>query len=311
MHIHPLTFFWLMFGSWHRFFKNAGHFWHGGGWGAGVGPFLFRYMERHQVVRLNFMPPSRPLRKRVNGDSQSVGSTPRFVGGFLDARNKRVHWKKQVLMWKVLANHWRPRAFSMLMIKHRTHGGKLFVKAVRMFARKRVWWSWIVENTSLEAWTQESEEKCQALWHFGCIWITMDNQCTNKYISNIPLVSMELYIHPPADWLTIAYVWHIIAWLECDSCHNMFPSHVTGELCPHFIPFPITFARLRNEDLELKLNEVHNSAAEQITLFQAVKLDQHVNRRWWVTYVDPHRPILHVWVEHLNDESVAPDHLKP
>lgn len=105
MHIHPLTFFWLMFGSWHRFFKNAGHFWHGGGWGAGVGPFLFRYMERHQVVRLNFMPPSRPLRKRVNGDSQSVGSTPRFVGGFLDARNKRVHWKKQVLMWKVLANH--------------------------------------------------------------------------------------------------------------------------------------------------------------------------------------------------------------
>lgn len=29
---------------------------------------------------------------------------------------------------------------------------------------------------SLEAWTQESEEKCQALWHFGCIWITMDKQ---------------------------------------------------------------------------------------------------------------------------------------
>ena len=158
--------------------------------------------------------------------------------------------------------------------------------------------------------TQESEEKCQALWHFGCIWITIDNQCTNRYPTSL-LFQWNYTYTLQQTGLQSHTVWHKIAWLECDSCHNMFRSHVTGELCPHFIPFPITFARLRNEDLELKLNEVHNSAAEQITLFQAVKLDQHVNRRWWVTYVDPHRPMLHVWIQHLNDESVAPDHLKP
>ena len=195
IHIHPLTFFgWCFDLGTDSCCRSFLVWWRLGltGW-----PFLifvtWNVTFRH--LRLNFMPPSRPLRKRVWVTWLSVSrKIPRFVGDFLwffvpgtngcTGRSKCSCRRS----WQIIEGH---LAFSSSYdFKHREPmggSGKFFVKAVRMFARKK---GVMVMNCSKyqRAWklfTQESEEKCQALWHFGCIWITMDNQCTNRYPTSL------------------------------------------------------------------------------------------------------------------------------
>ena len=122
------------------------------------------------------------------------------------------------------------------MYKSMVHGcGKLFLKAVRMFARKKgvkAMSSWKIP----ENFGSPDTGKRREMSSFVAFWQHLHNQCTNRYPTSLVLQWNYTYTLQQSGLRS-----HMIAWLECDSC-NMFRSHVTGDLCPHFLAhFPSPF----------------------------------------------------------------------
>lgn len=103
--IHPTnpTFF-ADFWSWHSFCRSFLVWWR-----LGLTGWLFLISSTWNITKSSGSTSCLQAGRWGSefGDSQSVGK-PSFCRRFFVvfcARNKRVHWKKQVLMWKVLANH--------------------------------------------------------------------------------------------------------------------------------------------------------------------------------------------------------------